>query len=138
MRPLLAAYLKAEHLIKREAIIRVAVHREVGVLDGADAHRTANGLDELVGLVTPLRAEAGAHGVGRAHDRLVEQVHELDRVSRARLELFAVLAEDQAKGDVLEGRCFAGEAGLARDLEDLLEVGRLPRTHTHTHTRGIR
>ena len=114
-----------QHLVVAEHVVAGAVVREVGVLDGADADRSAT----CAALFVRRAAARGRASsfcaddrVG-ALDRFVEQARQADRRAAAGFERPAVVAEHGAEADVLQFDVVV--APQLRGGEQLLEVQRL-------------
>mmetsp|Transcript_2983 Transcript_2983/g.8865 ORF Transcript_2983/g.8865 Transcript_2983/m.8865 type:complete len:202 (-) Transcript_2983:1092-1697(-) len=117
--------LQREHVIERESVVGGPVTLEVGVLDSPVSHDRRRVIEFLVANVwAPFLNSGSAPLLG-----LVEELDKPDNVAAPAPELFAILAQDEAKGHVVDPDLpVLGEvSGLLSGLEDHLEVHRLPR-----------
>mmetsp|Transcript_22764 Transcript_22764/g.40559 ORF Transcript_22764/g.40559 Transcript_22764/m.40559 type:complete len:255 (-) Transcript_22764:475-1239(-) len=120
--------IQAQHPPVAEFVVRLAVHGEIGVLHGADAHGPGHFLQSfrqlaLLLVVAQPRLDilaSDAHG-------LVQQILELDRIPGPRRELLPVLPLHQSERDVFQRRVAGDESCLVGRGEHHLEVLRLPR-----------
>mmetsp|Transcript_7927 Transcript_7927/g.19274 ORF Transcript_7927/g.19274 Transcript_7927/m.19274 type:complete len:234 (-) Transcript_7927:1106-1807(-) len=126
---------KRQHLLVREPVVALTVHRKVRILDCREPHDPRR-IDSFLIPVLALRQKPCLHVLGRYLHRLIEEVAELNGLAGPRRELLPVLPLDETEGHVLQGR-LTRPPRPPRHLENLSKVASLARVGHVEDTLGL-